>query len=164
MAYGQARGNLAGAGLALLCRCRRGTACKKSRHHNQACEEDYLSHISDAYCVADLVIARSGAMTIAEIAACALPAILVPYPHAVRDHQLINAQNLVERGAAAMIPDEELGGERLAREIRALMQDRGRLKSMARNARSFGRIDAAEKIARSVERYAGAPATGAEPG
>ncbi|HVP38433.1 MAG TPA: undecaprenyldiphospho-muramoylpentapeptide beta-N-acetylglucosaminyltransferase [Candidatus Saccharimonadales bacterium] len=115
---------------------------------------DYLPHISEAYCVADLVVARAGAMTISEITACGLPSILVPYPHAAQKHQLTNAQNLVSRGAAAMLADEDMMGERLAREVLALMEDRARLKTMARNARSFGRVDAAEKIVRSLERYA----------
>ena len=120
----------------------------------RAVVRDYLSHISEAYCVADLVVARAGAMTISEIAACGLASILVPYPHAAMNHQLINAQNLVERGAAAMLRDEDLSGERLAREVAALRREPQRLKAMSRNARSFGRVDAADRIARSLERIA----------
>src|SRR5204863_2692829 len=76
----------------------------------------FLQRIHMAYAAADLVVCRSGAMTLAEIAACGTPAILVPYPHAAHDHQVVNAANLVDRGAAAMILDRELTGERLANE------------------------------------------------
>ncbi len=115
---------------------------------------DYLTHISEAYCVADLVVGRAGAMTLSELTACGLPSILVPYPHAAQNHQLVNAKNLEERGAATVILDEDLTGKRLADEIQKLKADRGRLKTMAKNARTFGRPDAAEKIVRSLERYA----------
>ena len=93
-------------------------------------------------------------MTLSELTACGLPSILVPYPHAAQNHQLVNAKNLEERGAATVILDEDLTGKRLADEIQKLKADRGRLKTMAKNARTFGRPDAAEKIVRSLERYA----------
>jgi UDP-N-acetylglucosamine--N-acetylmuramyl-(pentapeptide) pyrophosphoryl-undecaprenol N-acetylglucosamine transferase len=114
----------------------------------------FLRDIHLAYAAADLVVCRSGAMTLAEIAACGTPAILVPYPHAAHNHQVVNATNLVERGAAAMILDRELNGERLAREIAHRLSDRPGLSQMSANARRFARPDAAEKIARSLERWA----------
>jgi UDP-N-acetylglucosamine--N-acetylmuramyl-(pentapeptide) pyrophosphoryl-undecaprenol N-acetylglucosamine transferase len=114
----------------------------------------FLRDIHLAYAVADLVVCRSGAMTLAEIAACGTPAILVPYPHAAHNHQEVNALNLVERGAAALILDRELSGERLAREIAHLMADRQTLRRMSANARTFARLDAAERIVRSLERWA----------
>lgn len=117
----------------------------------------YLRQIHLAYAVADLVVCRSGAMTLAEIAACGTPAILVPYPHAAHNHQEVNALNLVERGAAAMILDRELGGERLAREIAHLLADRQTLRRMSANARTFARLDAAERLVRSIERCAAGP-------
>ncbi|NTW77933.1 MAG: hypothetical protein HGB33_09240, partial [Syntrophaceae bacterium] len=82
--------------------------------------------------------------TLAEIAACGTPSILVPYPHAAHDHQAVNAGNLVDRGAAAMIPDRELTGERLAQEIAHWLADRQALSRMSANARTFARPDAAE--------------------
>lgn len=120
----------------------------------------FLRQIHLAYAVADLVVCRSGAMTLAEIAACGTPAILIPYPHAAHNHQEINAANLVERGAAALILDRELNGERLAKEIAHLLADRQTLRRMSAHARTFARLDAAERIVRSLERWAegrGAP-------
>ena len=114
----------------------------------------YLREIQLAYAVADLVVCRSGAMTLAEIAACGTPSLLVPYPHAAHNHQEVNALNLVERGAAGMILDRELNGERLAREIAHLLADRQALSKMSANARTFARLDAAERLARSLERCA----------
>ena len=114
----------------------------------------FLRDIHLAYAVADLVVCRSGAMTLAEIAACGTPAILVPYPHAAHNHQEVNAHNLVERGAAALVLDRELTGERLAKEIAHLVADRQTLRRMSANARTFARLDAAERIVRSLERSA----------
>jgi UDP-N-acetylglucosamine--N-acetylmuramyl-(pentapeptide) pyrophosphoryl-undecaprenol N-acetylglucosamine transferase len=114
----------------------------------------FLRRIHMAYAAADLVVCRSGAMTLAEIAACGTPAILVPYPHAAHDHQVVNAGNLVERGAAAMILDRELTGERLAHEIAHWLADRQGLSRMSAHARLFARPDAAERIAHSLERWA----------
>jgi UDP-N-acetylglucosamine--N-acetylmuramyl-(pentapeptide) pyrophosphoryl-undecaprenol N-acetylglucosamine transferase len=113
----------------------------------------FLRRIHMAYAAADLVVCRSGAMTLAEIAACGTPAILVPYPHAANDHQIVNATNLVERGAAAMILDPELTGERLARELAHWLSDKQGLSRMSANARTFTRPDAAERIVRSLERW-----------
>ena len=113
----------------------------------------YLQRIHQAYAAAELVVCRSGAMTLAEIAACGTPAILVPYPHAAHDHQVENARNLVDRGAAAMILDRELTGERLAKEIAHWLADRSGLSRMSANARLFARPDAAERLARSLERW-----------
>ena len=113
----------------------------------------FLSRIHMAYAAADLVVCRSGAMTLAEIAVCGTPAILVPYPYAAHDHQVVNANNLVDRGAAAMILDRELTGERLAKEIAHILADRQLLSRMSANARTFAKPDAAERIVKSLERW-----------
>jgi UDP-N-acetylglucosamine--N-acetylmuramyl-(pentapeptide) pyrophosphoryl-undecaprenol N-acetylglucosamine transferase len=115
----------------------------------------YLDRMERAYAVADLAICRSGAMTVTELTACGVPAILVPYPYAARDHQTQNARGLVDRGAAEMIADKELEPEGLARAIEALLRDEARLRRMSRNARAFSRTNAAERIVRSVEELAG---------
>jgi UDP-N-acetylglucosamine--N-acetylmuramyl-(pentapeptide) pyrophosphoryl-undecaprenol N-acetylglucosamine transferase len=113
----------------------------------------FLRRIHMAYAAADLVVCRSGAMTLAEIAACGCPSILIPYPHAANDHQVVNASNLVDRGAAALILDRELTGERLANEIAHWLSDRQALSRMSANARTFARPDAAERIVKSLERW-----------
>ncbi len=113
----------------------------------------FLARIHLAYAAADLVVCRSGAMTLAEIAVCGTPAILVPYPYAAHDHQTVNASNLVDRGAAAMILDRELTGERLAKELAHLLADRQALSRMSAHARTFARPDAAERLARSLQRW-----------
>jgi len=113
----------------------------------------FLREIHLAYAAADLVVCRSGAMTLAEIAAVGTPAILVPYPFAAHNHQEVNAMNLVERGAAALVLDRELTGERLAREIAHLLADRQALRRLSAHARTFARLDAAERIVHSLERW-----------
>ncbi len=114
----------------------------------------FLQRIHQAYAAADLVVCRSGAMTLAEIAVCGTPAVLVPYPFAAHNHQVVNASNLVDRGAAAMILDRDLTGDRLAKEIAHYLADRQLLSRLSANARLFARPDAAERIAKSLERWA----------
>jgi UDP-N-acetylglucosamine--N-acetylmuramyl-(pentapeptide) pyrophosphoryl-undecaprenol N-acetylglucosamine transferase len=110
----------------------------------------YVTKIHEAYAAADIVVCRAGAMTLAEIAACGVPSILIPFPHAAYNHQVVNAESLVERGAAALILDHELDGERLAQELLRLLQDRQTLARFSVHARTFARPDAAERIARSL--------------
>jgi UDP-N-acetylglucosamine--N-acetylmuramyl-(pentapeptide) pyrophosphoryl-undecaprenol N-acetylglucosamine transferase len=117
----------------------------------------YLTHIHEAYAAADLVVCRAGAMTLAEIAACGVPAVLVPYPFAAYNHQETNAQNLAERGGAVLILDADLTGERLATEVQRLVKDRPTLIKMSVNARKFARPDAAERIAKSLIEWARRP-------
>ena len=106
----------------------------------------YLQRIGAAYACADLVVSRCGANALAEITACGRPAILVPYPYAADDHQTLNARVLVAAGAAVLVPDAEVTGARLAREITALVETPGRLEAMAASARGQGRPDAADRV------------------
>jgi UDP-N-acetylglucosamine--N-acetylmuramyl-(pentapeptide) pyrophosphoryl-undecaprenol N-acetylglucosamine transferase len=99
------------------------------------------------------VIARAGAMTCAEVTALGLPAVLVPYPHAADDHQRRNAEVLVGAGAAELILDPELTGERLAACVERLVGDPGRRGAMAAAARRLGRPDAAERVADECQRW-----------
>jgi UDP-N-acetylglucosamine--N-acetylmuramyl-(pentapeptide) pyrophosphoryl-undecaprenol N-acetylglucosamine transferase len=99
-----------------------------------------------AYAWADLVICRSGALTLAELAAAGVPAILVPYPHAVDDHQTKNAQAMVAAGAARLVPEGDDFVKRLGAAF-ADLGDRARLLPMAEAARSLSRPDAARRIA-----------------
>ncbi len=107
----------------------------------------FCDRIWECYEKADLVIARAGASTVAEVAALGIPSILVPYPHAADDHQRANAKALVNAGGAVMIDDTECTGEKLSREIISMLGDKKRLKAMAEAAASIGKKDAATKIA-----------------
>ncbi len=97
------------------------------------------------YAEADLVICRAGAVTIAELSASGMASILVPFPHAVDDHQTANARFLADRGAAILLPQRSLTAERLAELIGSL--DRAALLQMARSARTLGKPDAAQVVA-----------------
>jgi UDP-N-acetylglucosamine--N-acetylmuramyl-(pentapeptide) pyrophosphoryl-undecaprenol N-acetylglucosamine transferase len=114
----------------------------------------FVDHMHLAYACADLVVCRSGAMTLAEIAVCGLPAILVPYPYAAHNHQEDNAASLADRGAAVLIHDADLTGERLAKEVAHLLADRTALSRLSTNARLFARPDAAVRLAKSLVRWA----------
>jgi UDP-N-acetylglucosamine--N-acetylmuramyl-(pentapeptide) pyrophosphoryl-undecaprenol N-acetylglucosamine transferase len=124
----------------------------------------YLSDIAEAYCMADLVLCRAGATTIAEITACGLPAILVPYPHSTDDHQLLNAEKMLSLGAAEMVRDEELTGKRLARVVRRLVMSSHQLRRMGVRARLAARPQAADRVARAIERLAHVEAAAAPVG
>src|SRR5262249_1791173 len=119
------------------------------------------TQIPEAHAAADLVVCRAGAMTLAEIAAVGVPSILIPFPYSAYDHQVKNAESLAERGAAVLIQDEDLTGERLAQEVLRLLRDREQLVRTSAHARTFARPDAAERIARSLITSAHAPARAA---
>jgi len=95
---------------------------------------------------ADLVVCRAGATTLAELAAAARPALLIPFPGATDDHQRRNARVLVEAGAAVIVEEHELPGDRLADAIAALLADDARRRQMSAAARRFARPDAAARI------------------
>jgi len=105
----------------------------------------FIDDMARRYAAADLVICRAGAMTIAELAAGGMPSILVPFPHAVDDHQTANARFLADRGAAILVQQKDLSAERLASLIESL--DRPKLLDMARKARALGKPDAAKVVA-----------------
>jgi UDP-N-acetylglucosamine--N-acetylmuramyl-(pentapeptide) pyrophosphoryl-undecaprenol N-acetylglucosamine transferase len=109
----------------------------------------YIEPFGDALAAADLAVARAGG-SVFELAAAGLPAVLVPYPHATADHQTLNARHMAARGAAVVVPDSELDGPRLAREVGALLGSPERLAQMAAAARSAARPDAADRVARGV--------------
>jgi UDP-N-acetylglucosamine--N-acetylmuramyl-(pentapeptide) pyrophosphoryl-undecaprenol N-acetylglucosamine transferase len=117
--------------------------------------KSYIDQIEELYGISHLVVARAGAMTISEISACGLPSILIPYPHAMNDHQTANARALSDKGAATLIVDSALTGERLAREIRTLLADPAGLRDMGRNVYALSRPNASARIAEAVERLGG---------
>ncbi len=111
----------------------------------------FLDDMPAAFAEADLVVCRSGAGAVAELAAAGKPSILVPFPFAADDHQLHNAEAMVRAGAARLVRDAELSGERLATEIVDLL---GRPEEMARMsgaARRMGRAGAAARAAELLE-------------
>lgn len=120
----------------------------------------FIDSIWGCYERADLVIARAGATTIAELRAVGLPSILIPYPFAADDHQRANAECMVRAGAARMIADVDCSGERFASEIIAMLKDPGALDEMARRVDIFAPKDSAEKIARSCVEIAGIEMSG----
>jgi UDP-N-acetylglucosamine--N-acetylmuramyl-(pentapeptide) pyrophosphoryl-undecaprenol N-acetylglucosamine transferase len=105
----------------------------------------FIDDMARRYAEADLVICRAGAVTIAELSAGGMASVLVPFPHAVDDHQTANARFLADRGAAILLPQTELIPQRLAELIRRM--DRATLLQMARNARDLGKPDAARIVA-----------------
>jgi UDP-N-acetylglucosamine--N-acetylmuramyl-(pentapeptide) pyrophosphoryl-undecaprenol N-acetylglucosamine transferase len=105
----------------------------------------FIEDMAARYAEADLVVCRAGAITVAEISAGGVASVLVPYPHAVDDHQTANARFLAERGAAILLPQRELTPDKLASTLRAL--DRPRLLEMARKARALGKPEAARLVA-----------------
>jgi UDP-N-acetylglucosamine--N-acetylmuramyl-(pentapeptide) pyrophosphoryl-undecaprenol N-acetylglucosamine transferase len=118
----------------------------------------YIEDMAEGYGWADLVICRAGALTVSELAAAGVGAILVPLPIAVDDHQTHNARFLVSEGAALLISDRELTAERLAAELLKLCTGRGRLIAMAERARLLARTTAAAELADACAQIAGAAA------
>ena len=106
----------------------------------------YVLPFADVLAAADLVVARAGG-SVMEVAAAGLPAILVPFPHATADHQTLNARYIERAGAAVVVPDDELDGPRLAREVGALLAAPQRMAAMAKAARAVSKPDAAERVA-----------------
>ena len=113
-----------------------------------------IEEFRQALVACDLVVARAGG-SIFEVAAHGRPAILVPYPDATADHQATNARWMQEGGAAIVVPDDQLDGPRLAREVGALLADRGRLSAMAHASADLARPDAAREVAEELLAAAG---------
>ena len=114
---------------------------------NQASVVAFIDDMAAAYAAADLVIARAGAMTVSELAAAGVGSVLVPFPHAVDDHQTRNAEVLAEAGAALIVPESQLDAHGLPARLADLLGDRDRLERMAQAARRQARPRAAETIA-----------------
>lgn len=106
----------------------------------------FIDDIAEAYGWADVVICRSGALTVSELAAAGVASILVPFPAAVDDHQTANARFLVREGAALLVADRELTVDRLVRDLETLCKDRPRLLQMAESARNLARPRAAQDL------------------
>ncbi len=109
--------------------------------------EPFIDDMAAAYAWADLVVCRAGALTVAELAAAGLGALLVPFPHAVDDHQTRNAEALVEAGAARIVQERDMQGDTLGRHLSELLSGRDGLLAMAEAARTLARPEAAQTIA-----------------
>lgn len=117
----------------------------------------FIEDMATAYDEARLVVCRAGATTLAELAVCGRPAILIPYPFAAGDHQTANAGVLATAGAACLQPQGQLTAEGLARQIEQLLGDQAGLQRMADQARSLGQPGAAGKILNQCRNLLGAP-------
>jgi UDP-N-acetylglucosamine--N-acetylmuramyl-(pentapeptide) pyrophosphoryl-undecaprenol N-acetylglucosamine transferase len=106
------------------------------------------------YASADLIVARAGASSIAEVSVCGLPAVLVPYPYATAGHQEANARAMQRAGAAIVLPDDELSADNLSKRIVALVERPDRLETMGKRSLAFAVPDAAARLAGVVENAA----------
>lgn len=110
----------------------------------------YLEEIHHAYSACDVAVARAGASSVFELAAFGVPTIFVPYPHAADDHQRLNVEPLRQAGGAVVIVDSDLSGERLAGEIKALIDAPDRRDDMERILADWVKMDAAERAAELI--------------
>ena len=108
---------------------------------------EFLDRMELAYAAADVAITRAGAGTVAELPAAGLPAILIPYPHAPGDHQTLNAQPLVDAGAAYVVADREATPDRVGPLLEELVEDRARLAAMGEKAKRLAKPRAAADLA-----------------
>ena len=115
--------------------------------------EPYLYDIEKAYSLADLVICRAGATTLAEIGAYGLPSILIPYPYATHNHQEINARIFEREGAAVIILEKDLSGEKLSKVLIDLVKDKNQLEIMSKKSKELGNINSAKKIIDFILNY-----------
>lgn len=107
---------------------------------------EFIDDMATAYQQADLIICRAGALTCSEIACVGRASILVPYPHAVDNHQLLNAKALEAAGAAIVIEQRDFTPERLVKELKRLVKAPANLQEMAENARKAAVIDATQAV------------------
>lgn len=113
---------------------------------------EFIDNMSEAYEWADVVICRSGALTVSELAMAGKPAIFVPLPHAVDDHQTKNAMYLVERGAAKLIKQTDFNGTTLAQMLNSLFVSDTVLQSMSKAAIDAAHADATAKVAQACQK------------
>jgi UDP-N-acetylglucosamine--N-acetylmuramyl-(pentapeptide) pyrophosphoryl-undecaprenol N-acetylglucosamine transferase len=109
--------------------------------------------MEEVYSAADFAIARSGAASLAELAAFSLPSILIPFPYAADDHQTRNAEIYVRAGAAILLKESELTTDVLAQKIRGLIDQPKQLHRMAQNSARLAPKNAAALVVETMERY-----------
>jgi UDP-N-acetylglucosamine--N-acetylmuramyl-(pentapeptide) pyrophosphoryl-undecaprenol N-acetylglucosamine transferase len=116
---------------------------------------EFIDDMGAEYAACDLVVCRSGASTVFEIAAAGAPAVFVPFPQATHDHQTMNARAMSDIGAAVLLPQSGLSGATLADRVLELLADRGRLESMETAAGTMARQHAARDIVAGLAALSG---------
>lgn len=146
------------AGFTVLWATGRGSHARFSRFHRPPAVQvfDFLDPMADGYAVADLVVARAGMMTGAELCAWGLPSVLIPLPTAAEDHQRHNAVALQAAGAAVMLEQRELTAEAFGRVVGGLLADPARRGDLAKAARNRGKPDASAQIVARLVAISGA--------
>src|SRR5437764_9261595 len=114
--------------------------------------------MEELYSAADFAVARSGAASLAELAAFALPAVLIPFPYAADDHQARNAEVFVKADAAILVKESEILDDALSQKIRPFIEDQGRLERMSQNAAKLSTRNAATAVVETMEKYTTAAA------
>jgi UDP-N-acetylglucosamine--N-acetylmuramyl-(pentapeptide) pyrophosphoryl-undecaprenol N-acetylglucosamine transferase len=112
----------------------------------------FVEDVAEAFAWADLILCRAGASTVAECCAAGLPAVLVPFPHAIHDHQTLNARAMERAGAAVVLPQDACGGAVLADAVLALLDDAPHRERMSSAALGMARADAAGRVADVIEK------------
>ncbi len=139
--------NIAGAGLQVLWQTGDLEYNKyKHREANNIRVVPFIHNIADIYAMADLIICRSGALTLAEVTVCGKPSILVPFPAAAADHQTKNAQALVNAGAARILFEKALHPKDFFHSVMNLIHDKAELEKMSEASKKLGRPDATREI------------------
>jgi UDP-N-acetylglucosamine--N-acetylmuramyl-(pentapeptide) pyrophosphoryl-undecaprenol N-acetylglucosamine transferase len=121
---------------------------------------DYIEHMENAYGIADLVVCRAGATSVAELAVCGRPAVLVPWRGAADDHQMANARLLQEAHACEIADERDLIGGGLATLVEAILDDARRLTTMAEHARRLGARNATVQVLGELTGWIGEAASG----
>ena len=121
----------------------------------QATVEPFIDDMAEAYRAATLIVCRAGATTLAELGVVGRPAVLVPFPFAIDDHQRKTAEELERAGAALVVSDDEATAERLGALLGELLDDRQRLREMSERSLSTGVVDATEKVVTDLEELIG---------
>ncbi|MCH5714711.1 UDP-N-acetylglucosamine--N-acetylmuramyl-(pentapeptide) pyrophosphoryl-undecaprenol N-acetylglucosamine transferase [Niabella hibiscisoli] len=124
-------------------------AAQQATAHKEVWANEFITNMEFAYAAADIVIARAGAMTVAEICVVKKPAIFVPYPFAAEDHQTVNARQLVNKSAALMVKDVDAKNNVVKMAV-ALAADEVKRKEMSDNLSRLAITDAAERVAGEI--------------
>lgn len=143
--------NIAGAGLQILWQTGDLEFAKyKHRISENIKVVPFIHNMADAYALADLIICRSGALTLAEITVCGKPSILIPFPSAAADHQTKNAQALVNAGASRILFEKSLHAQDFFHAVMNLIHDKNELESMSEKSQAIGRPNATREIVNHI--------------